>query len=98
MTACGFCHASRSGSSKTCDHFSASPKLCWWLWDDCPAAAPESATAATINTTLFHILSHPPWSELAQLLLLLGRQHAFHLLAHVKARGEHLPAQIIDLL
>src|SRR3954469_10333606 len=88
-TACGFCHASRSGSSNTCDHFSASPKLWRWLSGDCAAAAPESATAATITTALFHILSHPPWARLAQLLLLLGREHALHLRPHVESRGEH---------
>src|SRR6185503_67814 len=54
ITSCGFCQASRSGSSKTCAHFSASPKLCWCVPGDCASAgcvskraAPETASAAS---------------------------------------------------
>src|SRR5688500_17467992 len=44
MTSWGFCHASRSGSSKTFAHFSASPKRCWCVCGVCAAAGIASRT------------------------------------------------------
>src|SRR5689334_8990366 len=54
MTSCGFCHASRSGSSNTFAHFCASPKLCWWSCGVCACngkAGPQlrASTSAAEN-------------------------------------------------
>jgi hypothetical protein len=38
------------GSSNICAHFSASPKLCWWVWGDCAAAGP-AVESAKLNAT-----------------------------------------------
>src|SRR5688572_22738047 len=115
MTWCGFCHSSRAGLSKTCAHFSASPKPCRRVSGDWAVAAHASASPrarmgiriiaswygevgppivragppAGYGHALFGVFARPPWTELAHLLALLGRQDRLDLVAGFETRLEH---------
>src|SRR5262245_12571084 len=61
-------------------------------------SAAATAAAMTASARLILTLRRPPGAELPHLLLLLGRQHALYLLAHLEPRREHLAAQVVDFL